>query len=340
MHELTLFIPGMLNPVRDMADQDIPSVPSLERLFACGRNESSLNKSFSETLCMLFGIDTGNEQDLPIAAITHAVDDDQSLAGIWMRADPVHLTVDTEGVALMDASTFTLDQHDTLVLAAEIKELLAERGYTLQAPTTKRWYLKLDEMPNIRTTTIHEVAGKNIHQYMPLGDDESDWRLLMNEIQMRLHASQINEQRQQRGELPVNSIWFWGSGTLPEYVECQWSRVFSDEEITRGLAKHANVPCSELPECIDAIMEQADEADNMLAVISFGLRHAQFHDLGGWQDFISYLEQYWFAMLSSYIKTGELGKLVILTENQKITITKLSFCKIWKRRKSISKYID
>ena len=215
MHELTLFIPGMLNLARGIADQDVPSVPSLEHLFACGRHDRLLNKGFSETLCMLFGIDTGNGQDLPVAAITHAVDDESS-AGIWMRADPVHLTVDTEGIALMDASTFTLDQHDALVLAADIKELLAERGYTLQAPTTKRWYLKLNEKPNIRTTAIHEVAGKNIHQYMPLGDDESDWRLLMNEIQMCLHARQINEERQQRGELPVNSIWFWGSGTLPE----------------------------------------------------------------------------------------------------------------------------
>jgi hypothetical protein len=340
MHELTLFIPGMLSLVHGIADHDVPSVPSLEHLFACGRHEKSLNKGFSETLFMLFGIVPLTGQDLPVAAITHSIDDDQSLAGIWMRADPIHLTVDADGVALMDASTFTLDQHDALVLAADIKELLAERGYSLQAPTTKRWYLKLDKKPNIRTTAIHEVAGKNIYQHMPFGDDESDWSLLMNEVQMCLHTSQINEERQHRNEVPVNSIWFWGSGTLPESVDCQWSKVFSDEEIAQGLAKNADIPCFELPECIDELIEQADEDGNMLAVISFGLRHAQYHDLGGWQDFISYLEQYWFARLSSYIKTGKLGKLVILTESQKFTLTKLSFYKIWKRRKSINKYID
>ncbi|MEE8320781.1 MAG: hypothetical protein V3R68_02940 [Gammaproteobacteria bacterium] len=340
MHSLTLYIPGLLDPARHIAAEDFPGLASLETLLSRGKLQTYQSCSVAQTLCELFGLKKEPDRDLPIAAITRVIDDDHSLDGIWMRADPVHLAADTGGVVLMDESAFTLDQHDALVLAADIKDILAEFGLSLEAPTTNRWYLKLDKMPNIRTTAIHEVAGQNIHQYMPAGEDKYDWSQLINEIQMCLHASQINEKRRQRGELPVNSVWFWGTGTLPEQTDSSWSRVFSDEVIAQGLAKNANIPHLDLPESCDEILAQFSETDNILAVISFGLRHTQYHDLEGWLDFISYLEQCWFSMLLNSLKTGELGKLVVLTGNRKMTITRLSLYKMWKRRKSIHHYID
>jgi hypothetical protein len=340
MHSLTLYIPGLLGPAKHIAEEDTPDISSLEILLSRGQQQTYQRQDVAQTLCELFGLKKEPVQDLPIAAITRVIDDDHSLDGIWMRADPVHLTADTEGVILMDESAFTLDQYDALVLAAEIKDILAEVGLSLEVPTTNRWYLRLDKMPNIRTTAIHEVAGQNIHQYMPVGEDENDWRQLINEIQMCMHASQINAKRQQRGELPVNSIWFWGIGTLPEKTDCGWSRVFGDEKIAQGLAKHANIPYSDLPESCNEVLEQISKTDNILAVISFGLRHAQYHELEGWLDFISYLEQCWFAVLLNYLKEGGLGKLIVLTENQKITITRFSLYKMWKRRKSIQQFFD
>ncbi len=340
MRGLTLFIPGLLQPARDLTDQDLPSTPSLERLFACGRREQQTPFGFSDTLCKLFSLNANPEYDLPVAAITRLIDDECSTEGIWMRADPVHLTADREGVVLLDESTFTLDQHDALVLAADIREIFAEHDIELEVPTVNRWYLRLNELPAVRTTAIHEVAGKDIHQYMPAGADKAYWVQLMNEIQMCMHASGINEQRQQRKELSINSIWLWGSGELPGRVECEWSWVFSDEEIGRGLAIYAGIPWSELPESVDDVFNRAGGSDNVLVVIMFGLRHAQYHDLKGWQDFIAYLEQYWFSSLLNYLKAGELEELSVITEFQKIMITKLSLYKLWKKRKSIHAYID
>ncbi|MBI4005888.1 MAG: hypothetical protein HY356_04400 [Gammaproteobacteria bacterium] len=340
MRGLTLFIPGLLQPARDLTVQDLPSTPSLERLLACGRKEQQTPFSFSDALCKLFSLNANPANDLPVAAITRLVDDEHSVKGIWMRADPVHLTADREGVVLMDGSTFTLDQHDALVLATDIRGILAERDLELEVPTVNRWYLRLNELPAVRTTAIHEVAGKDIHHCMPAGADRAYWSQLMNEIQMCLHASGVNEQRQQRKELSINSIWFWGSGELPGRVECEWSWVFSDEEIARGLAIHAGIPWSELPESIDGVIDQFGETDNVLVVITFGLRHAQYHDLKGWQDFIAYLEQYWFFSLLNYLKAGELEELSVITEFQKIKITKLSLYKLWKKRKTIRTYID
>src|SRR3989304_2484539 len=125
MHELVLFVPGMLDPAEDIADQDIPPIPSIERLFAFGRRGRSAGSGFSDTLCRQFGLSPQKGQDLPVAALTRVIDDEQSLEGIWMRADPVYLSVNIEGIALMDGSTFSLDQHDALVLAADVRNVLA-----------------------------------------------------------------------------------------------------------------------------------------------------------------------------------------------------------------------
>jgi hypothetical protein len=340
MHSLTLFIPGLLTPSRDMAEQDIPRVPSLEKLLACASREQLIPFGFSDALCMLFKLERQADKDFPIAAITRLVDDEHSSAGIWMRADPVHLVADRKGLILMDESTFTLDQHDALVLAADIKDILAERGMILEAPTTNRWYVTMDEAPTVKTVPVHEVAGRDIHYYMPSGKDQQAWAQLLNEIQMILHNSPVNTDRERRGEKVVNSLWFWGCGELPILVKCPWSKVFTDEEIAKGFSMLANIPCAELPETIDDALELSEEEDDVLIVTSFGMRHSQYHDLKGWQDFITYLEEFWFADILDCIKSKEIKELTLLTEYQQFTISKPSLYQFWKRPKPVSVYVS
>ncbi len=340
MHSLTLFIPGLLTPAGDLSEQDIPPVPSLEKLLACASREQLIPFGFSDALCMLFKLERHAEKDFPIAAITKLVDDDHSLAGPWMRADPVHLVAGRQGLVLMDESTFTLDQHDALVLAADVKDILAERGMILEAPTTNRWYITMDVAPDIKTIPVHEVAGRDIHYYMPAGKDQQAWAQLLNEIQMTLHGSQVNTERERRGERAVNSLWFWGCGELPILVKCPWTRVFTDEEIAKGFSVLANIPCAELPDSIDDALELAEDEDDVLAVMSFGLRHSQYHDLKGWQDFIAYLEEFWFSEAIDCIKSKEIEELTLITEYQQFTIRKSSLYQFWKRPKSIAVYAN
>ena len=340
MNSLTLFIPGLLNPVRDIAEEDEPEVPSLEKLLACGAREQLVPFGFSDALSMLFKLKRQAGRDFPIAAITHFVDDNQSTEGIWMRADPVHLMADHRGLILMDESNLTLDQHDALVLAASVKDLLAGRGMQIEVPVINRWYVRLDTLPDVKTTPLHEAAGRDIHSCMPTGAGQLAWAQLLNEIQMALHASAINTTREQRREKPVNSLWFWGSGSLPEPGECPWSSVYTDEEIARGFSLRAKVPCAGLPDSADDLLDTTSEDEDVLAVISFGLRHSQYHDLQGWLDFVSYLEQFWFADMPTYLRDGELNELVILTEHQQFTIKRSSLRKFWRRKRSLRSYLN
>jgi len=339
MSNVTLFIPGLLDPARDLPEIDTPPTPSLRKLLAIGRRRTFPSTGFSRSLCGLFGLDSRPQQDDPVAAITHLVDDRETGEHVWMRADPVYLAADREGLVLMDSSTFSLDLQEALVLAADIRDLLAEEGLELEVPVTDRWYLKLHEPANVTTTPIHEVVAKDIHRYLPAGSGRDRWSRLLNEIQMTLHNCPVNEERQQRSELPVNSIWCWGGGNLPPAGNCQWKRVYSDEIISKGLSRLAGIACHELPEDVAGILSDSGRDDQILAVLSFGLRHAQYHDLIGWQDFIAYLEAYWFSGMLGMLHDKTIDRLTLLLGDQEFSITKSSLLKFWKQQQQLQAYL-
>ena len=337
MRKLTLLVPGFFGPASDTLPEFRPDVPSIEKHFRFGTSKNSQSAGFIPTLFQLFGF-LKYKQDYPVAAVTRLVDDDHDLEGFWMRADPVHLRPEREAVVLLDESAFDLEKHEALILAADLQQVFNSRNIELEAPTNNRWYIKLKQLPEISTTPIHEVVGNDIHNNLSIGKDKILWDQLSNEAQMSLHNCPLNSEREQRGEWPVNGVWMWGAGELPKSKKQIWSSVFADEVTTQGLSILTGTPYRDLPDSIEALVNQCEEQENILVVISFGLHHQQYFNYEGWQDFIGYLEEEWFAGIEKLIKENELDKLTLFTGEKRLTVTKSSFQKFWRRRKSLCDY--
>ena len=340
MRKLTLFVPGLFGPASETLSEFTPDIPSIEKLFRFGTSKNIQNTGFIPTLFQLFGFPE-YKQDYPVAAVTRLVDDDHDLEGVWMRADPVHLRPEREAVVLLDESAFDLEKHEALILAADLQRVFTSRDIELEAPTNNRWYIKLKHLPEIKSTPIHEVVGNDIHNHLPIGKEKILWDQLSNEAQMNLHQCPLNSEREQRDEWPVNGVWMWGAGELPESPRTSrqiWSSVFADEVTTQGLSILTETPYRDLPDSIETLVNQCEGQDNILVVISFGLRHQQYFNYEGWQDFIAYLEEEWFARIEKLIKQNELDKLTLFTGEKEITVTKSSFKKLWRRRRSLQNY--
>jgi len=337
MRKLTLFVPGFFGPVSSTPSGITPDVPAIEKYFRFGTSKNIQTTGFTQTLFQLFSLPK-QKHDYPVAAVTRLVDDDHDLDGIWMRADPVHLRPERDAVVLLDNSSFNLDKHEALILAADLQQVFTDREIELEAPTNNRWYIKLKQLPEVSTTPIHEVVGNDIDQNSVTGEDKVLWDQLSNEAQMSLHNCPLNDEREKRGELPVNGIWCWGAGELPKSKKQIWSRVYADEVTTQGLSILTKLPYADLPDSLEMLINQSEEQDNVLAVISFGLRHQQYFDHNGWQDFMGYLEQEWFAGIENLIKQNELDELTLLTGENKLSITKSSYKKFWRRQKPFLTY--
>jgi hypothetical protein len=180
----------------------------------------------------------------PTAAVTYLADTGQCAEGWRLRADPVYLQTDNARVIMLGNDYLNINQEEAAALGGILRPLFETVGIQLEISHPKRWYLHLRENPCVVFRSLHEVLGHDIHAYLP---DAKRWRSLLNEAQMALHESGINKAREARGELPINSLWFWGGGTLPAAEPSRFTKVWSDEPLAAGLAKLAGATHAALP---------------------------------------------------------------------------------------------
>src|SRR5690606_8095411 len=91
-----------------------------------------------------------------------------------------------------------------------------------------------------------EALGGDVFEHLPEGDAGRRWRALLSEAQVILHNHPANAARAAAGKLPVNSLWFWGGGVLPDRVSTLHARLQSDDEPARALA-HGTAQVEPLP---------------------------------------------------------------------------------------------
>lgn len=69
---------------------------------------------------------------------------------------------------------------------------------------------------NLSTTPPHDILGRAIREYLPVGEGADMLREIMAASYAVLRAHPINAQRRAEGKLPANSLWFWGQGSAVE----------------------------------------------------------------------------------------------------------------------------
>ncbi len=338
MLDISLYVPGLFDTEIDTDDAAASFMPSLELLLARGNRKAISGESYNTALAKQFAYNPVEDEDVSVAAIGRLIDDDKRPEAYWARADPVHLHADKTGLSLLDSSSFTLTQHDALALAACVQQSFSELGWELEVPVPTRWYVKMKSKPSIRTSEIHEVIGQDIQKHMPEGEDAATWHQLMNEIQMQLHSADINQLRLERGELPINSLWLWGSGALPELLERRWSRVYSDDTTTMGLSMLSNTPCLPLPVLAEDVFVESNTNAEVLVVMSeFQTTMLQREQR---RQQLELFENNWCRYLLEKLQTGKLRSLTLTTRLWEFKIDKTSLMKFWKGSKAFNSYVS
>ena len=220
-------------------------------------------------------------RDLPIAALTHLVDFDAGHGGSWMRADPVYLRADLGRLRLFEGEQLRLPRDEALGLSAEIAGVLAEHGFTLHiGRDSRRWYLRLPNVPDIVTRPPLAALGDHIDPYLPSGPERRFWHRLANDVQMVLHGTAINAARERRGEPPINSLWFWGAGTLPARTPVPWAQVLADDALCLGLARHDEIAHGPVPGGACDLWTSGEIEGDVLVVLRPGARAGEEQTAG------------------------------------------------------------
>ncbi|MGH8078429.1 MAG: phosphoglycerate mutase, partial [Lysobacter sp.] len=133
-------------------------------------------------------------------------------------------------------------------LLAPLKPIFGDTGFPIDAATPSHWYLRLPlgaKLPQF--TGPDDALGADVFDHLPEGGEGRRWRALLSEAQVVLHNHPCNAERSARGLPPINSLWFWGPGPLPDHVRCHFNEVCSDDDAVQAFAFLAGVAASPLP---------------------------------------------------------------------------------------------
>ena len=177
----------------------------------------------------------------PTAALTRLLDtgEDDARLGAWLRVDPAHIRPDINGARLLGIGrTVGLDQDDVEALLPALKPLFGDLGFHLDAPHPTRWYLRLAREAKLPAfASPDDALGDDVFDHLPDGPEARRWRVLANEVQVVLHHHPHNAVRLASGRVPINALWFWGGGILPDAISSDAPRIFSDDPVVQGAAR-------------------------------------------------------------------------------------------------------
>lgn len=180
------------------------------------------------------------------AALTRVADTDEADARLsgWLRADPAYIRPDINGARLLGiGDALGIGQDDVDAFLPALRPLFGDAGFALDAPHPSRWYLRLPREAKLPAfASPDDALGDDVFEHSLLdggrdGPEARRWRVLSSEAQVTLHNHPRNGERMAAGKPPINSLWFWGGGPLPDSVESAAPTVYSDDVLLHGIAR-------------------------------------------------------------------------------------------------------
>ena len=202
------------------------SLPQLERCLArltpTTRDEAeatTLLPPHERALAAAWGWGSGDEDEdedhnthFPFAAQAAVADgvDVGDLA--WGLITPAHWLVGRDHVVLADPDALQLDATESRALFDAVRELFESEGFTLAWGAPMRWYAAHERLAGLACASLDRAIGRNVQPWLPKPPHARLLRRLQSEVQLLLYPHPINEAREQRGALSVNSFWLSGCG--------------------------------------------------------------------------------------------------------------------------------
>ncbi len=328
MNQLQLIISDLFPP-QDIAAEVCAGLhlPALEKLLARGNVSSSPAETLEDRLCAAFGV----QAVAPVRATADAL---EASGHYWLCADPVSLRLTTAQVLLLPDVMPSSDE--AAALCASLNEHFVGMGLHFSAPHPQRWYVQVDTEPQMTTTPLRQVAWGDAKLHTPQGGDALRWQRIATEVQMLLHAHPLNQVRAARGELPINSLWFWGGGRAMPLAPVIGA-VGGDCALVGAFAGAAGM---QRVESLQAMLD--GQYEKGLWVCTAPGEALQRGDLYSWREAVQQVEQQYARPLLKALQTGRLQQLTVevLREDvaNRFKLTRGAAWQLWRGARPLARY--
>lgn len=142
----------------------------------------------------------------PWAALASGEDGAQA----WLT--PCHWQVGMDQVLMREPHALQLSDAESQALLQAMQPYLHEDGLQLRWHSALLWHAQGELLAELAPASLARVSGQNVRPWVMDGSLPGALRRLQSEVQMLLYHHPVNESREARGQLTVNSFWLHGAG--------------------------------------------------------------------------------------------------------------------------------
>lgn len=348
---LTLFIPdlfGFQSTLSKLSSEEISQLPKIElSILEKWLSRSLFEKTSNQEDSVFLELDLGEykNKDKPFAALSllaeKVTDVELNAKSYWLRADPVNLQPDRDTALMAGHEELALTQDEADKLVAQINAHFVDEPWQLYTFAPHRWYLRLDKPADLKTTPLAKVLGDDINPFSPTGDDADYWFKIINELQMLIHGSNVNFERESRNMWTANSVWLWGGGCLPVAgLNSCYDKIITNNLIYSGVGYHCDFDVLPLKHVfpLDNMFPDNIKENNNFVVLDMLSEQVQRRDLYSFMQTLNKLESDFLISCNELLLKGTIGEIKLMTDMGMFIITKKSLKRWWKRIKPFLGY--
>ncbi len=153
----------------------------------------------------------------------------------WAWITPCHWNVHADYIVMDNPQALALQASESQVLLDAMRPYFEEDGISLHYAAPTQWLACGEVFRELATASLDRVVGSDIDAWLPKAAQAAPLRRLQNEMQMLLYTHPANDERSERGLMPVNSFWVSGAGALPS----SWSEAAQGEPVLPDTLREA-----------------------------------------------------------------------------------------------------
>lgn len=254
-------------------------------------------------------------------------------------ASPISQQLGMNTTLLLDSHSFPISQQEAETIMSGLNDFY-QQDADFKIIHPQLWQITLPQIDNWQIPAIWDVGGQTDSLLRTENKASKQWLQLNTEIQMWLHAHPINQQRQQQGLFPINSLWLW----LPEKTNATQTTSFQLIGTNSVWKQYTQTPHQAMPANLQQWQQQclANHINiNQTALfIEDFIVPAHQNDIWLYQQTIEQHEQNFFHPIWQAIKNKQINAIQITTEQGIFTLSHYAHYYFWKKPTNLSNIIN
>jgi hypothetical protein len=328
--ELHIIVPGICGPLAEVHTlKDNMLIDKWMKTLSRSQHYPS-STNFHEVVTEVF--DLHINEDFPSAALSMLAYGSYDAAMSYMHADPVYLQADMDHAILTSSIDLSVSEQEAKHLCDTLNQHFYQDGLYFFRSSKDQWFVLTGSRIRMKTTSLADATGRNVNFILPQGDDSRYWKRVLTEAQMLMHSHEVNTARENAALQTINSLWFHGSGDLPEYGHAEITSICSDHDMFKGLARHLETEHLVVPESVDIyikyLLNNLSPAKNVLHLSD--LEHLiNYTDVNLWLDRLSVILQQWVYPLIKAANNNNIDVVLYPCNGKKYHLSKYDGLKFW-----------